>query len=95
VLRLLGFFDRTAAPELVMALRKAPSIAELTDHIGPQQEAAIPEGRGTVVSGAAGGGSGRARVSRRPSSGAGLLPGGATEGEAEGVQEGNLRSTSI
>ncbi|HZF12719.1 MAG TPA: hypothetical protein VFE33_28355 [Thermoanaerobaculia bacterium] len=35
----MGFFDRTAAPELVMALRKAPSIAELTDHIGPQQEA--------------------------------------------------------
>jgi hypothetical protein len=38
VLRLLGFFDRTAAPELVAALRAEPSIPGLTEQIGPQQE---------------------------------------------------------
>jgi len=39
VLRLLGFFDRVAAPDLIAALRAEPAISGLTEHIGPQEEA--------------------------------------------------------
>ncbi len=39
VLRLLGLFDRTADGASLAALRKAPKIAGLTDHIGKKSEA--------------------------------------------------------
>ncbi|MBI1760749.1 MAG: TIR domain-containing protein [Acidobacteria bacterium] len=39
VLRLLGLFDRTADGASLAALRKAPKIAGLTDHIGATDEA--------------------------------------------------------
>jgi tetratricopeptide (TPR) repeat protein len=38
VLRLLGFFDRTATPDRIAALRAEPAIVGLTEHIGPQEE---------------------------------------------------------
>lgn len=40
VLRLLGFFDRPADGASLAALRKAPKIPDLTDHIGENAEAA-------------------------------------------------------
>jgi hypothetical protein len=39
VLRLLGFFDRPAAPDRVLALRKEPAIPGLSERIGPGEEA--------------------------------------------------------
>jgi hypothetical protein len=39
VLRLLGLFDRPAKPEWARALRAEPAISDLTEAIGPSQEA--------------------------------------------------------